>query len=79
MVIYGKYLRFINNTHDIQSCNSSCVFGSLTLSIVEISWHSDNSVGNTFSQISFSNLFHLAKNHSADFFSSKGLVNEDKF
>ncbi|PRD18846.1 UNVERIFIED_CONTAM: hypothetical protein NCL1_59236, partial [Trichonephila clavipes] len=41
----------VNNSHYIKSCNNTCILGCLSLSIVEISWDSDNSILNFLSKI----------------------------
>lgn len=40
------YLRLIDDSHHIQPSNSTSIFRSLTLSIIEVGWHSNNSMGN---------------------------------
>lgn len=40
------YLRLIDDSHHIQPSNSTSIFCSLTLSIIEVGWHSNYSMGN---------------------------------
>ncbi len=53
--------------------NDSGIFSGLTLSIVEISRDSDDSVGDFLAKVSFSNLLHFTQNHSRNFLWSKHL------
>lgn len=40
----GSSCGLVDNSHHIQSSNGSGILGCLTLSIVEVSWHSDDSM-----------------------------------
>jgi len=51
--------RFIKNSDDVKTSNNTGIFSSLSLTIIEISWNSDNSVGNSSTEIVFSSLFHF--------------------
>ena len=62
--------RFVNNTFYFQTCNLSGFFSSLTLRVGEICRNGDNSFCNFLSQIIFSSLLHLLKNHCRDFLRS---------
>ncbi|CAH1980669.1 unnamed protein product [Acanthoscelides obtectus] len=46
---------------------------TLSLSIIEVSWHSHNSVGNLLPQVRFGSLLHLAEDHSGDFLGGEHL------
>mmetsp|Transcript_8704 Transcript_8704/g.9933 ORF Transcript_8704/g.9933 Transcript_8704/m.9933 type:complete len:143 (-) Transcript_8704:372-800(-) len=65
--------RFVNNTKYIQSSNNSCILGSLSLRVVEISWNSYNCILNFSSKKSFSDGLHLSQNHGTNFLSSESL------
>merc|ERR1711881_494293 len=62
---------FVNNTHDIHTGNGTCVFGGLTLGIIEISWDCNDGIIDFFTEVSFSNFFHFAHDHRGDFFRKK--------
>ena len=55
--------RLIDNTFYIKSCDLTCILGSLTLSIIEISRNSDNCLCNLFTEVSFCISFQLLKDH----------------
>ena len=57
----------VDDTLDIQTRDTAGVLGGLTLSVIEVSGNGDNSIGDGFSQISFSISLQLLKNHGADF------------
>jgi hypothetical protein len=57
----GSWL--IDNSENVNSSNGTSILGSLSLGVTEISWDSDDGRFNGFSQVSFSNFFHLSKNH----------------
>src|SRR3989344_1768096 len=59
---------FVDNAFNIKTCNLTSIFGSFSLSIIEISRHSNNSFSNLFSQLSFSIYFKLLQNHGGNFF-----------
>ena len=51
--------RFIYDSFNFQAGNFACIFCSLTLSIVEICWYSDNSFCYLLTKMSFSSFFHF--------------------
>jgi len=53
----------INDTLDVEASDLTGILGSLTLRVVEIGGHSDNSVLDSSVEVSFSNFLHLDKNH----------------
>jgi len=53
----------IDNTLDVHACNSTGIFGSLTLGIVEVSGDSDDSVVAFARKVSLCDFLHLGKNH----------------
>ena len=59
--------RFIYNSANIQSCNFSGFFSSLTLRIIKICWHCYNGFCYFSSEIIFSNFLHFLKHHCRDF------------
>ena len=63
----GSWL--IDNSENVDSSNGTSILSSLSLGVTEISWDSDDGRFNGFSQVSFSNFFHLSKNHWWDLFS----------
>ncbi len=75
---------FIDNSKYVQSWNSTSIFSSLSLRVVELSWNSNNSRFNGFTKICFSNFFHLNKNHwwdllSLEFFSLSFILNNNNW
>jgi len=66
--------RLVDDTFYIQSCNSSGIFRSLTLSIVKVGRNRDNGLRYFFSQIAFGVCFQFLKNHSGNFLWSIFLV-----
>mmetsp|Transcript_42257 Transcript_42257/g.99158 ORF Transcript_42257/g.99158 Transcript_42257/m.99158 type:complete len:107 (-) Transcript_42257:549-869(-) len=54
----------VNNTLHLHSRNGARIFGSLTLSIVEISRNSDDCIVNILSEEYFCSKLHLLQNHS---------------
>jgi hypothetical protein len=75
---------FIDNSKYVQSWNSTSIFSSLSLRVVELSWNSNNSRFNGFTKICFSNFFHLNKNHwwdllSLEFFSLSFVLNNNNW
>mmetsp|Transcript_3890 Transcript_3890/g.5726 ORF Transcript_3890/g.5726 Transcript_3890/m.5726 type:complete len:117 (+) Transcript_3890:976-1326(+) len=55
----GSSSRFIDDSLNLKTSNSSSIFGCLSLSIIKISRDGNNSRFNSSSQIRFSNLFHF--------------------
>merc|ERR1719188_974930 len=53
----------VNDTLDVEACNCSGILGSLSLGIVEVSWDSDDSILDSFSEVSLSNFLHLGEDH----------------
>ncbi len=75
---------FIDNSKYVQSWNSTSIFSSLSLRVVEISWNSNNCRFNGLTKICFSNFFHLNKNHwwdlfSLEFFSLSFILNNNNW
>jgi len=64
----------VNNTENFHSGDSSSILGSLSLSIVEVSRDSDDSVMNFLTKVSLSNLLHLHEDHGRDFFRRESLL-----
>ncbi|KAK3029710.1 hypothetical protein RJ639_039119 [Escallonia herrerae] len=62
----GSSSRLIYNARHIETCNSSSIFCSLALRVIEIGRHSDNSIFYICSKKNFSNLTHLSKDHGRD-------------
>lgn len=59
----------INNSEYVDTWDSSSIFSSLSLGIIEIGWDCDNCISHIFSKICFSNFFHFLKNHRWNLFS----------
>ena len=51
--------RLVNDTEDVEASNGTSILGSLTLVVVEIGWDSDDGLGDGFSELGLSDLFHL--------------------
>ena len=56
--------RLVDDALDIQTRDTAGIFGGLTLRVVEISRHSNDSLGDFFTEIVFGSLFHLAQDFS---------------
>lgn len=65
---------FVHHTEDVETGDSSSVLGGGTLSIVEVGGDSDDSVLDSLAEVAFSNLLHLAQDHSGDLFGCEGLL-----
>ena len=59
--------RFVNDTQHFQSRNPASILGSLALCIIEVSWHSDNSLSHTLTEVRFGISFELLQDHRRDF------------
>ena len=55
---------FVNDTFNVKTCDFTCVFCSLTLSICEVCGYCDNSFCYCVAEICFSIALELLKNHS---------------
>mmetsp|Transcript_8759 Transcript_8759/g.11625 ORF Transcript_8759/g.11625 Transcript_8759/m.11625 type:complete len:260 (-) Transcript_8759:61-840(-) len=64
--------RFVNNTINLQTSNSSSILGGLTLGIVEIGRDCDDSIVDGLTQECLSCGFHFLQDHGRNFFRSKG-------
>jgi len=64
----------VDNTHNVETRDSSGILGSGTLSVVEVGGDSDDGVGDLLSEISLRDLFHLAENHGGDLFGGESLL-----
>ena len=60
----------VDDTEDLQASNAACVLGSLTLAVVEVSRHRDDSLGNSLTQISLSISLQLLEHHSGNLLGS---------
>ena len=58
----------INNAEHFEASNGASIFGGLSLSIVEVSGHSNNGVFHFLTKVVLSSLLHLRQNHGRDFF-----------
>ena len=54
--------RFVDDTFNIKTCNSTGILGSLTLSIVEVCRYGNNCFCNLFTENIFSGLLHFLQN-----------------
>lgn len=62
----GCSCRLIDNSENLETSNSSSIFGGLPLAVVEIGWDSDNCILDSFSEISFGSFLHFGENHGGD-------------
>mmetsp|Transcript_58371 Transcript_58371/g.65348 ORF Transcript_58371/g.65348 Transcript_58371/m.65348 type:complete len:226 (+) Transcript_58371:1326-2003(+) len=70
--------RFVDNSFYFHTRNSTSIFGSLTLSIVEISWNSNDGIFDFLTQKCFCGCLHFLKDHSRNFFwSVRGFLSCD--
>ena len=65
-VSQGCRCRLVDDTFYIQACNLSCVFGCLTLSVIEVSRNSDNCFCYFLAQIVLCIAFQLLQDHSGN-------------
>lgn len=49
----------VNDTENVKSSNGTGVFGGLTLVVVEVSWDSDDGLGDLLAELDLSDLLHL--------------------
>ena len=47
----GSRRGFLDDASNVESCNDSCIFGSLTLRVCEAGWNRDNSIGDSGSEV----------------------------
>ena len=55
--------RFVHNAKNCQASNNAGILGGLALSIIEISRHRNNCMGDFLAQICFRSFLHLSENH----------------
>mmetsp|Transcript_4850 Transcript_4850/g.10724 ORF Transcript_4850/g.10724 Transcript_4850/m.10724 type:complete len:201 (+) Transcript_4850:1371-1973(+) len=60
----GSCRRLIDNTFNRKPSNLPCVFGCLTLSIIEVSRHSHHRMSHCLPQKRLRSLLHLSQNHT---------------
>ncbi|KAI8129334.1 hypothetical protein FF38_14239 [Lucilia cuprina] len=70
----GSSGRFIDDTQNIQTSNGTSILSGLTLRVIEIGWHSDDSICNWFAQVSFGGFLHFRQNHRRDFFGEESFL-----
>jgi len=66
---YSSGCWLIDYSKNIQTWNSTCILSGLSLWIIEVSWDSNNSWLDAFTEVFFSNFLHLLENHWWDLFS----------
>ena len=64
----GSGSRLVDDAQHVHAWNGACIFGGLTLRIVEVSRHGDHCVINLGTQVRLSRLLHLQQNHGRDLF-----------
>ncbi|PVD38087.1 hypothetical protein C0Q70_00698 [Pomacea canaliculata] len=64
---------FIDDAQDVEAGDVSCIFRGLSLGVVEVGRHGDDSILDTLTQIRLGRLFHLDQHHGADLFWCKRL------
>ena len=58
--------RFIDDTLDIQACDTARILSCLTLAVIEVCRHGNHCFGDFFAQIAFSGFLHLGQDHGTD-------------
>ena len=48
---FRRYLRFIDDPHNIESGNDAGVLGGLSLGIIEVGWHRHDSMGDRVTKV----------------------------
>lgn len=66
-------LRLIDDSHHVQTSNSTGILSGLALSIIKVGRDSDHSMCNRLSQVSLCSFLHLSKHHGRDLLRGKGL------
>jgi hypothetical protein len=64
----------VDDSLDVEIGNSSSILGGLSLGIVEISGNGDDGIVDIISEVILSDVLHLGKDHSGDFFSLEFLL-----
>ena len=64
----------VDDSQNIESCDSSSILGSLSLSIVEIGWASNNCGFDCLTKVLLSNGLHLGQNHGRNLFGLEFLL-----
>lgn len=59
----------VDDSLDIEACNSSGILGSLSLRVIEVSGNSDDCRLDGLAEVSLCNFLHLNENHRGDLFS----------
>jgi len=69
----GGGCRFIENTDDIQTGNSTSILSGLSLGIIEVSWDGNDCVNDLLTQVLFGDLLHLGQDLSRNFLRGEDL------
>jgi len=64
----------VNDSEHIESGDESSVLGGLSLGVVEVGWHGDDSVLDLLTKVVLGDLLHLGEDHGGDFFWGKLLL-----
>uniref|UniRef100_A0A1I8IA95 Recep_L_domain domain-containing protein n=1 Tax=Macrostomum lignano TaxID=282301 RepID=A0A1I8IA95_9PLAT len=67
----GSRCGLIDDAQHIQASNGTSILGGLTLTIIEVGRHSDNSISDGLSQVCLCSLLHLCQDHGRDLFSKE--------
>merc|ERR1711976_855573 len=65
---------FIDDPHDVETSNDTCILGCLSLGVIEVSRNCHNSILDLFSQVCLSCLLHLYQHHGTDLLRGKALL-----
>ena len=65
-ISWVPHLRFVDDSHNIQSSNGSGIFSCLTLGIIEVSWYSNDGIVDLLSQEFLCDFSHFTQNHGRD-------------
>ena len=57
----GSSSGLVDDSLDVNVSNLSCVLGSLSLRVIEVSWHSDHSLLDVLTQVGLGGLPHLGE------------------
>ena len=57
------YAGLIDDSQNFKSSDNTCIFCSLSLGIIEISWDCNDSMSDCFTQVSFCNFLHFNQDH----------------
>jgi len=71
---YSRCGWLVDDPQDVQASYCACVFGGLSLRVVEVGGYCDDGVGDLLTQVGFGHLFHLDEDHGGDLFGAEAFL-----